>query len=289
MFHPTSQVSSISDRLKLTDRGRDVFYAAQPLIETKTAFNTSCQSAERTAAILGCYYRDHIYLYDIKNAKLDGTLEVTAAHEMLHAAYQRLNWFERQRVDALIQAAYEKVKNDANLKEVMQYYSQAEPGAEVNELHSILGTTVASLGPELESYYAQYFSDRSVVVALNAAYNKVFGDLKQKADELQQKIKSAEPQLKADLASYEFERQQVESDITSFNQQASSGAFRTQASFNAARSALVARVDTLNARRDALNRRVNQYNADVAALNALAVEANDLYQSINGAEPAGSV
>lgn len=288
-FHPTAQIAAIATRIGLTDQGRDVFYATSPLVEAKAEFNNNCQSQERTAAILGCYYRDRIYLYNIDNAKLDGTLEVTAAHEMLHAAYQRLNWFERQKVDSLITAQYAKVKDDAGLKEIMQYYSKAEPGAEVNELHSILGTTIAALDPELERYYGRYFTDRAQVVKLNAAYNKVFGELKQKANALEANIKAHGPGIAADLASYETDRQQLESDIASFNQEAASGSFRTQGSFNAARAALISRADALNARRDAINIRVEAYNADIAALNTLAVQASDLYKSINGAESAGSV
>lgn len=284
LYHPTGQIESVTTRLQLTDRGRDIFYATNPLVESKQEFNNNCQSEERTVAILGCYYRDRVYLYAIANEKLDGTLEVTAAHEMLHAAYQRLNFFERARVDQLIKTQYAALKDDASLKEIMQYYQQAEPGAEINELHSILGTTVATLDPELEQYYNRYFGDRASIVALNATYNKVFGDIKKQTDELEARIKVTETSLKADLGVYEVDRRQVELDISNFNEQASTGAFATRSAFNAARSALVARVDALNTRRDEINQRVAAYNADVAAINKLAVQASDLYKSINGAE-----
>lgn len=289
IFQPTKQVASVETRLKLSSRGKDIFYATQPTVEQKVEFNNNCQSQERTAAILGCYYRDRIYLYDIKNEQLDGTLEVTAAHEMLHAAYQRLNWFERQDVDTMIRSQYAKVRNNQNLKEVMKYYAKAEPGAEINELHSILGTTIAGLDPALEQYYRQYFKDRAAVVELNAAYNKVFGELKSKADELESKIKAAEPQLTADLAAYDTDLKQLESDIESFNQQVASGSYTSRGAFTATRSALLARVDDLNARRDGINARVSAYNADVEALNALSVQAGDLYKSINGAETAAGI
>lgn len=288
-YHPTAQMSAVTERLQLTSRGTDVFYATKPIVEAKTEFNNNCHSEERTAAILGCYYRDRIYLYDIKNTKLDGTLEVTAAHEMLHAAYQRLNFLERAKVDQMVENQYAKLKNDENLKEVMKYYEKAEPGAEINELHSILGTTVAQLDPELDSYYSQYFKDRAKVVSLNAAYNKVFGDLKRQAAALKTKVEAAEPGIKEDLASYETDLKQIESDIASFNEQAKNGAFTSRSAFNATRAALLARVDALNARRDAINARVAAYNDDVSALNALSTEASELYKSINGAETASGV
>ncbi len=285
---PSAQVVAAADRLALTDRGHDIFYATQPAVEDKKQFNSSCNSQERTAAIIGCYYKDTIHLFDVKNAKLDGTLEVTAAHEMLHAAYQRLNWFERRKVDAMVMAQYAKLKDDEDLKEIMKYYSQAEPGAEINELHSIIGTTVVALDPGLEQYYGQYFTNRPAVVTLNAAYNKVFGDLKEQAAGLEARITSDGPALHTDLDAYEAERQQLELDIESFNQQAYSGSF-TPRTLDATRSALLARVDALDVRRVSVNDRVAAYNADVATLNALSVQVSDLYKSINGAEAAQGV
>ena len=288
-FRPTAQVAQVTERVGMSHQARDIFYATSPVVEDRAQFNNSCQSQERTVAILGCYYRDRIYLFNIDNKELDGTLEVTAAHEMLHAAYQRLNIFERARVDALVEAEYAKLKDDPNLQEIMKYYHTAEPGAESNELHSIIGTTVVTIDPELEQYYKGYFSDRQQVVALNTAYNKVFGDMKARADELQARLKEAEPTITADLTAYDADLKQLELDIESFNQQATTGYYSTRAAFNATRNALVARVDAMNARRDTINTNVAKYNADVKALNDLSVQVNSLYQSINGVEAATTV
>jgi len=67
-FQPSEQIASIRNRIGLTGHGERIFYATAPAIEDKTQFNKSCQSTERTAAILGCYFKDRIYLYNIKNA-----------------------------------------------------------------------------------------------------------------------------------------------------------------------------------------------------------------------------
>ena len=288
-FAPTAQLASTSNRIEFTDRGQQIFYATFPSIEDKASFNTSCASTERTVAILGCYTADRIYLYNIQNAELDGTLEVTAAHEMLHAAYHRLNYFERQTVDMLIEQEYAKIKDQAEIKQVMQYYQQAEPGAELDELHSIIGTTISDLPPELEQYYARYFTDRSAVVALNEKYNAVFSELSQQADVLQQQIDSEGPAIKIDLATYDIDLAQLNLDIQSFNQRANSGAFRTQSEFNTARNALEARISALNQQRQAINARVDAYNAAVDELNKLAVHVNKLNESINGADAPSEV
>lgn len=287
-YQLSERVGAIDSRVYFTGTGERVFYATSPQIQDRDQFNTNCQSTERTAAILGCYFKDKIYLYNINNKELDGTLEVTAAHEMLHAAYQRLNMFERGHVEEMVQAEYQKVKDEPGIKQIMQYYKQAEPGEEVNELHSIIGTTVATLSPELEAYYARYFENRAAVVELNTAYNRVFDDLKRQSGVLQDKITKENEALKSDMAIYETDLQQLNIDIESFNARAKSGSFVSPSAFGTARSSLTARVDDLNARRDDLNARVAAYNADVESLNALSVKATKLNESLNGVTaPAG--
>jgi predicted nucleic acid-binding Zn-ribbon protein len=285
-FQASSKIVAIDERLELTDRGTDIFYASQPQINEKEAFNENCETQERTTAILGCFYRDKIYLYDLRNTELDGTLEVTAAHEMLHAAYQRLTILERWYVDRMVVNAYEKVKDEKTIKELMAYYAESEPGAEVDELHSILGTVIADLDPELENYYKRYFEDRAVVVALNERYNAVFERLSEESKVIEARLAETEPEITLLLAQYNADREQIEADVQSFNTRATANQFASQAAFNAERSRLLSRIDELNQRRDEINARVAQYNADVAALNKLAVHSSELYQSMNGVDVA---
>ena len=244
-------------------------------------FNGSCHSVERTTAILGCYYRDRIYLYNVQNSELDGALDVTAAHELLHAAYARLSTFEQHKVDGLVRAAYQKVKNEPTLKRLMEYYKQAEPGAEINELHSILGTTIANLDSELERYYARYFTNRASIVTLNQRYTQVFSELDQQATSLKAKISAEESSLKTETDAYQNELNQLNSDIQSFNQRAVSGDFSSQ-EFYATRSALSGRVASLNSQQNQLNTRISAYNTMIAEYNKLAVRAQQLNQSMNG-------
>ncbi|MFZ1258220.1 MAG: hypothetical protein WAQ25_02010 [Candidatus Saccharimonas sp.] len=288
-FTPTAQLAAVHDTLQLTRVGSDLLYASKPQIDSKQSFNTKCHTEERTTAILGCYTKRTIYLYDINEKSLQGTLEVTAAHEMLHAAYDRLNFFERRYVEDLLQKEHERLKDNAELKNIMAYYAKSEPGAELNELHSLLGTTIPTLSPELEKYYAHYFKDRAKVVALNAAYNQVFGEISRKANQLQKQITDLRPEINSDLARYESDRKQLELDIAAFNERAKSNGFTTQSSFQVARSALLARVDALNKRQVAVNERVAEYNDYIKQLNNLAVRASELNQSINGAAPAAGL
>ena len=280
-YTPSSQISAIEQRVTLTSAGKRIFHATSPEVQDSEQFNSSCHSVERTTAILGCYYRDRIYLYNVQNDELDGALDVTAAHELLHAAYARLNAFERQKVDGLVRAAYQKVKDEPTLKRLMEYYKQAEPGAEVNELHSILGTTIANLDSELERHYARYFTNRASIVALNQRYTQVFSELDQQAASLKTKISTEESALKTETDTYQNELNQLNSDIQSFNQRAASGDFSSQ-EFYAARNVLSGRVAALNRRQNQLNARISAYNTMIVEYNKLAVRAQQLNQSMNG-------
>ena len=280
-YTPSSHISAIEQRVTLTSAGRRIFYATSPEVQDSGQFNGSCHSVERTTAILGCYYRDRIYFYNVQNSELDGALDVTAAHELLHAAYARLSTFEQHKVDGLVRAAYQKVKNEPTLKRLMGYYKQAEPGAEINELHSILGTTIANLDSELERYYARYFTNRASIVTLNQRYTQVFSELDQQATSLKAKISAEESSLKTETDAYQNELNQLNSDIQSFNQRAVSGDFSSQ-EFYATRSALSGRVASLNNQQNQLNTRISAYNTMIAEYNKLAVRAQQLNQSMNG-------
>lgn len=281
-YTPDSRMSEVANKLQLTDEGERLLYASHPRIEQGDEFNEDCQSTERTAAMLGCYYQRKIFLYDVQHAELEGVVEVTAAHEMLHAAYDRLNLLERPHVDELLRSEYESVKDHPEIKSLMEYYKKAQPGTDINELHSIIGTTITEISPRLEEYYARYFTDRQAVVAMNQRYNAVFNEVQGRAEQLSLELKTEADRINAELAAYEFDQQQLESDIASFNARASSGEFSSRQSFEAARSALSARLTNLEYRRVAINNRVSAYNTRVEELNALSVKAHELNKSING-------
>ena len=288
-FSPAPEVRSVKERLDLTQRGSDLLLASQTKIEPKDQFNANCESTERTAAILGCYYMRKIHLYQVNNPDLDGAVEVTAAHEILHAAYERLNFLERKQVDSLIEDEYVTLRKNPVIAEEMAYYRKAEPGAELNELHSIIGTTIKDISPALEKYYSQYFNDRAAIVSLNEKYNAVFSRINEQANLLQAEIDTLKPQVQSSLASYELERKQLEQDVQSFNERADSGGFGSQFEFTVARNTISARVAAMNVRMEQVNQLVATYNAKIEQLNSLSVKASEYNESINGAEASPGV
>ena len=288
-FEPSSRIAQVTQRIGLTGTGKRLFYASYPVIQGQGDFNESCQSGERTAAILGCYAQRRVYLYNINNPDLDGAVEVTAAHELLHAAYARLTFFEKAQVDKLIDAEYQKHKTDPTIAGEMEYYKTAEPGEERNELHSIIGTTIADLPPALESYYVRYFTDRQSIVALNTAYTVVFDKLEADAKALEARMKRSAAEIRTESDAYNRDLSRLNGDIDVFNRRAAQGDFSSQYAFTVERRQIVARSSALTDRQVALNHKIDAYNADVAAYSKLTLRAKQLNESINGVEAPGEL
>jgi len=280
-YRPTQEIAALADRAALSDHGRFYLYSAFPEIQDRDAFNKSCNTLRSSeSVVLGCYAAHRIYLFNVTDQKLDGIKEVTAAHEMLHAAYERLSEAERTRVDKLVNEAAAKVA-DENLKKLLKEYDKTEPGERLNELHSILGTQVGNLGTELEQYYQQYFTDRSKVVALSEKYESVFADLKSQQDQLAADLEQMARDLSQESSDFNAAITQLNKDIGTFNSRAQSGDFDSQAEFNAERADLIARQEQLRDRQSTLSAKIALYNQKRTQLEAVNSQAEALNNSIN--------
>ncbi len=259
-YEPTASILELNDKVRFTDKGQFSFYSTRPVIANPSEFNSKCPRQEAGSPILGCYTSDHrIYVFDINNAQLDGMKEVTAAHEMLHAVWVRMDQAEQQRIGGLLTAAYQQSASP-ELRERMSYYERNEPDAITNELHSILGTEVAGLGEELEAYYAQFFTSRQLILDLHAKYDSVYKELNSRAEVLFDEMEAIAADIQAQSDAYDVEVAQLSRDIDSFNARANSGSFSSIAQFNRERSALVARSSGLEAKRNAINNDIASYN-----------------------------
>lgn len=280
-YQPSTEISAFSSRTSMSDRGEFLFYASHPSIEESQVFNEKCAKIERSAAILGCYNGRNIYIYNVKNPKLDGIREVTSAHEMLHAAYLRLSEKDRQKVDVLVEAEYAKLSDDKEFSERMAFYARTEPGERDNELHSIIGTEVAAVSSELENYYKQYFNDRSKVVALHSQYASVFASLQLRSDELSAQLTVLADAIEENSDVYNVRVNQLNRDIAAFNARASGGEFETQEQFDAERATLTAQVASLDELRASINADRAAYNDLREELLSIASESDALNRSID--------
>lgn len=252
-FQPAAAVVALASEAGMNDHGRYMFYTGAPTLETASAFNAACGDHEHSTATLGCYTGERIYLYDIDNAELHGVEQVTAAHEMLHAAYDRLSTDEKRRVNSAIARYLPTLQADQQFVERMSVYDKLSEADRLNELHSILGTEVKQLSPELEAHYRQYFADRSVVTGLYATYSGVFATLKARADTLVGEYERLVTERNQRVSASNAEYEQLQRDMKAFEQGP-----RTDA-------ALAAR---LNARASSFNARLSEVKSRVAVIDA---------------------
>ena len=291
-YEPTSAVRSIEDRIDLTKQGQFYFYKTHPQVNNSDKFNADCPRQESDSPILGCYASGRIYIYDVPNAQLDGIQEVTASHEILHSVWDRMSEKEQSRIGALLKDEYTKLDTNSELAQRMAYYKRTEPGQLANELHSILGTEVKKLSPELEVYYAKYFSDRQVVVELYNNYDALFKELKAQSDTLYATLTTLGVEIESRSATYSANVRQLSADIASFNARASAGDFDSADQFNAERSRLVVRSNVLDGERASITGTIESYNSQYAAYQKIATQIetlNSSIDSIKALEPTPSI
>lgn len=289
-FTPSPAIQELVDRSGMNDVGEFIFFTTHPELNTSDEFNAAC-GVRPTQLLLGCFTGTSIHVFDVTDPQVKAIREVTAAHEMLHAAYARLDNASRDRLDALLEEAYAAHGEDAELSSRMESYEQEQPGTRLNELHSIIGTEFVDLSPELEAYYARYFTDRSIVTGVNASVAKVFSDVQAKADDLSAQIVALVLEVNTGIDQYNAEMDTLNADIDAFNaKNLSYGYSGNEAGFNADRAALVARIDALDARRTELEGKQDQIDVLKDQLSAIDSQAEALNQSIDSTfVPEGTV
>jgi hypothetical protein len=281
VYQPSEPVADLVDGSGMNDGGKFYFYTGVPQIDNRDDFNVDCADAmNEESIVLGCY-DGNIYIFDITDERISGVKYVTAAHEMLHAAYDRLGPIEKNRIDQLL-ADQLDATTDQRILDLVEVYDTTEPGYRLNELHSIFGTEVRDLSTELSQYYARYFADREKTLAASDKYEAVFEQMERQANILEAQMLTLEAEIASLSDGYDTKVAQLSRDIDSFNARANRyGGFANETAFYAARNVLIARQNQLSAEADAINAKIDVYNKCVTDLQALGREAEELQHSID--------
>lgn len=274
-YNPPATVSSLATQATMTDYGRKLFYLNRPAIDDKSEFVTNCPtSTKEQSIVLGCYHsvQDGIFLLNVTDKRLDGVKQVTAAHEMLHAAYDRLGAGERKKVDDMLVAYYKNGLKDKQVKAEIELYKKTEPNDVVNEMHSVFATEVGDLPVGLEQYYGQYFTQRKRVVEYANAYRSAFTSLQDQVATYDIKLKA----LKSDIEAKESNLKVQLSVITVQQQQMASLRSSDPQAYNSMVDDYNALVRSYNAGVASLQSQIKQYNQIVNARNAVAIQEEQL-------------
>lgn len=280
-YQAPQTVVALANATTMNAYARKVFYVNHPDIESKHTFYTDCPNdgGEKTV-VLGCYHEGQhgIFLLQVTDSRLNGVEQVTAAHETLHAIYDRLSPRERQYVDGLLMDYYQHDLHDKRLLDTIAAYKKSEPNDVVNEMHSVFGTEVANLPTPLEDYYKQYFTNRQKIAAYAAQYEQAFTSRQAEVKQDDATLASMKSQITAYEASLQSQQQTINSDQARLESIKSSGDY---AGYNAGVPGFNAEVDAYNALVTKTRDLIDQYNQLVAARNAIAIVENQLNEDIS--------
>lgn len=162
---PQQGVSDVMARMALTEEGEKVFLSTRPLLVED--IDTACgaeEDADEDFGTLGCYYStDRIYIYSDPGTWDDDLTVVTAAHELLHAMYARLDADERDRIDALVDDEVDRLPSDHPVHDQIDASVGNHEAGRADEQYAYLGAEIFPRGgfsAELEAEYARTFTDR---------------------------------------------------------------------------------------------------------------------------------
>ena len=159
-YHPDAKTIQVADAAGFTPLGRRLFYRTDPEFASRDVVSKACDVEE-----LGCITpQGRVYILDEPDQP-DRTV-VTAAHEMLHLAYRRLPSNRLEDLGPLIDEGVSQNKAGGIMDELRGENNTAD---QRDEAHSLLGTEYKDLPAELEHYYTLYFTNRSKVLAAEAA------------------------------------------------------------------------------------------------------------------------
>lgn len=279
-YTPPAEVAALADETSMTDAAKHLFYINHPAIEEKANFRENCPKYDNQTITIGCYLGGQrgIHILSVTDERLNGVEEVTAAHEMLHAAYERLGRAERQRINMLLDEYAANQLQDDRIKAALKGYEVSEPGQQHNEMHSIFGTEIVELPAELEQYYARYFESRQQVARLAARYQDAFQSRQAAIKHYDDQLAALASQIKANTATLQAEGESIEKRRAALDQMRTAGDIED---YNAGVAPFNASIDRYNNLLEETKAIIAQYNHMVEERNAIAAQSVELQEAID--------
>lgn len=175
-YQPPRGIASLAKEDTMTSYAKQLFYVNKPQLQSKNMFAMDCPNGAEQDNVIGCYHSGDrgIYLLNITDSQLNGIIPVTAAYEMLHAGYARLSLTTRSLLDKQMWSFYVRHVSNPAIKKQMAAYMATEPGAQYDELYSVLATEVANLPTNIANQYKPYFASRIKIVDMYNNYQQAF-------------------------------------------------------------------------------------------------------------------
>lgn len=276
-YAPSAEMAKIAESLELTGKGQRIFSATRPALEDKEAFNEHCDSHDADIALLGCYAGGQIFVYQIEDEELKLANNVTTAHELLHAVWERTDEGEKAKLESLLEELMTEKQEWFDTE--LEAYSEAE---KMEEVYTRAGTKLAELPEELEKHYGEIFQNRANIVEYYETYSAPFEELQEKLEDLEQKITAENDEIEKAKTDYTQRAMAWEAKVAQFNSCARSmGCFKSDAEFQTKRQAMTSEQTELENLRQEINRRIDENNARVDEYNELRGDLGELNDAIN--------
>lgn len=272
-------VSELANQDTMTSYTKHLFYLNKPqILYTVSSFRSKC-SETKNIIVLGCYSPGEkgIYLYKVSNPLISGVNQVTAAHEVLHAVYERLSSSDRLNLDNELNDFYKNHLNDPDVKAEIALYQKYEPNSVFDEMSCTFGTEIKNLTPALEEYYSKYFSNRTTIYNYYHSYQSQFDDRITEVYNLTNQLNSLNSE-------YNSDQTKLENTYQSISKQEAELLVLKSTNIDQYNSQIVSynqQVDSYNSLRSTTITVLNQYNSDVDQRNTLVQELKNLDQAIN--------
>lgn len=274
-YTPPAEVVQLADDTTMNGDTKRLFYVYHPRVESSESFNAHCRDSEYTI-VLGCYISyQGIYIFNIDDERLDGVQQVTAAHEVLHAAYDQLSSGERKHVDGMLADVFGNLADD-RIKSTIEQYRKNDPKSVPNELHSIIATEVRVLPEELEMYYKKYFNDRSKIVDYSEKYESAFSSRKSQIEAMANELKQLKQSIDENNNELQIEGDDLAARSSTLQRRADSGDLSQSEIDN-----YNAEVDRYNAKVAATTRMITNYNTKRDQYLKLVGEQDELFSEID--------
>ena len=285
-YAPSAEVAEIEEALSLTGKGTRIWAAVNPTLEEAEAFNEYCDSHDAEVSVLGCYApdEDKIYIYAIQDEELKDANKSTAAHELLHAAWDRLSEGEQKEIAGWLDELYESDQEWFAVE--LESYEDEEW---TEEMYTRAATKRRELPAELEEHYGKYFEDRAQVVQYYENYQEPLDELNAELDERWAELDELDVAIERERAEYEAAVEEYNGRVERFNACADTPGCFNETTFAWQRQQLTAEGDELDAWQEALNGRIRDYNQKLAEYNEKEAVLQGLYNRMNSNEAGEAV
>jgi hypothetical protein len=154
-YTPPTEIKQLAEDAGMSDTGKKLFYRFSPELVSRDELDPLCNVEK-----LGCVEGQSLSILAHETDAEDRRSGVTAAHEMLHVAYSRLDDEELEDIHKLLKEEV-GASGTSTIAKKLQDYSEDDYYVEA---YAYIGSELGSVSSELEMHYQNYFSDRNKTV-----------------------------------------------------------------------------------------------------------------------------